>query len=155
MLASFSVDLAYPTPDAKSNSKTAVVFVYCRYMDGCTAKGIISTFVRQLLEAYPFVYGILKPTFEKARTRQSELGMEDVLGILRSILAHFDKTQAVVDGLDEVTDDEKAVLLEALSGLQLDLLIFSRPLDLFVDMLLTPTIMPVVSPRPGCATLHP
>lgn len=133
-LASLSVDYVIPS-DENISAGTGDAFVYCRYLDKCTARGVLSTIVRQLLEAHPLVHSALKPTYERHRIRQTQPSLYEIVALLKVILPRFARVRAVIDALDEVVDEEKSKLLEALAALPIQLLIFSRPLDLFKDAL--------------------
>jgi len=116
-----------------SSDPTAVLTcVYCRYDEECTALDLLCSMIRQIIENHPnTVYAAAKPTYEDHRLKKSSLTMETAISLYASLLALFSTRIAVVDGLDEISNTEKTVLLGALKSLPLQLLIFSRPLPLF------------------------
>ena len=68
--------------------------------------------------------------------RQACLKEGDAIQVLRNILCLF-KTPVIciVDGLDEMLDEERDKTLMHLSTLPIKLLIFSRPMNIFLERL--------------------
>ena len=88
--------------------------------------------IRQLIENHSdAVYTTVKPIYEDHRLKKSALPTETATSLYASLLLLFRTQFAVIDGLDEISNTEKAVFLCALKSLPLKLLIFSRPLPLF------------------------
>lgn len=105
-------------------------------MDNCTTSSIFLTFIRQLLELQTdAIYPILLPTYSEHRTNQTKPTEAEAIQLLKVLLPLFSMTQAVIDGLDEITDDERAKFLTNLSSLPIHSVILSRPLDLYIDLL--------------------
>mgnify|MGYP007051645323 CR=1 FL=1 len=92
--------------------------------------------VRQVLEDNPEnVFPAVEPTFDSHSLKDEALLTKDAARLLGSVLGKLPRMRIVLDGLDEIADGEKCALLEVLTALPIQLLIFSRPLPLFEHML--------------------
>lgn len=121
-----------------------VVYVYCRYVDKCTARDVLCSFLEQLVIRHPAVYQLLKPSYDEHRARQTRLSESEATEIIERALTVVNDSLAIIDGLDEVADEEKVKLLTILSNFpQIRLLIFSRPLELFTELLPSAKILPL------------
>ena len=98
-------------------------------MDNCTVGGILRSLIRQILENHSTKVGIVKPMYKAHSARQAALTEQDALKMLVSLVKSLKRTQVVIDGLDEVSDEGRVGLLRALASVPAQLLIFSRPLE--------------------------
>jgi hypothetical protein len=96
-------------------------------------------FIRQLLEARPAkVRPVLQPIYRHHELRQACLKERDAVQLLRTILCRFnDSVICIVDGLDEILDEERDKTLMHLADLPVKLLIFSRPMNIFLERIPT------------------
>ena len=120
---------------AKANTKTLVAFAYCRYTDPLPVRAIIAAIIRQILEDYPSTSGFVKPLYDKHELRNTRPTESELLEVLTAIFRSdlFDQRFLSVDGLDEATSDTQFDILDAISGLPINVLFTSRPLPLLKD----------------------
>ncbi|KAJ3526142.1 hypothetical protein NMY22_g10290 [Coprinellus aureogranulatus] len=145
VLASSSIEHTRMSSTEMGPSNSPVVYVYCRYVDRCTARDVLCSFLEQLVISYPAVYTLLRPSYDTHRARQTKLSESEAVQGLADALSLFNESFGIVDGLDEVADEEKVKLLTILSDLPIKLLIFSRPLELFVELLPSATFLPLLT----------
>ena len=108
------------------------VYAFCRVDQRCTAQDVLFSIVKQALENLPsVVYPTAKPTYDEHVLKSMKLEREEAADLFASIAKLFAHTYLVIDGLDEIEDEEKTLLLELLAPLEVCLLIFSKPLPLF------------------------
>ena len=125
-------------------SKPVVIFAYCRYMDDPTALHVLRSLLHQLLTSYAdLTLPILKAECKKFSTQKASLLLSDAVKILQSVLQQSGTTWVIIDGLDEIVGNEKTTLLKALDQLPAQLLVTSRPLELFVQYLSSPVFLRV------------
>jgi hypothetical protein len=77
----------------------------------------------------------MKPIFDQHIPRQTKLTESEAAETLQVIIPLFERIQAVVDGLDELLDDEKVKFLALLKHLPIQVLIFSRPMVGYMELL--------------------
>ncbi|KAJ3527065.1 hypothetical protein NMY22_g9920 [Coprinellus aureogranulatus] len=133
VLASHSVDRLGVV--CRSQQQACLVFVYCRYIDNCSTVDVLGTFLRQLTEDHDGALLITSQVYQYHQRHQTTLTEAEATEVLKSILAAFSKVYLVVDGLDEILDNQKMNVLGQLKGLAAHLLIFSRPMEAFSDVL--------------------
>lgn len=109
--------------------KIALAFAYCRYTSPMPVQQILSALIRQLLERYPFLLPLVQPLYEEHRREKTKPSKNQLLDLLRDISKIFDTLYCVLDGLDEATEDDQFMLLDALSSVKANFFITSRPLE--------------------------
>ncbi|RXW19484.1 hypothetical protein EST38_g6375 [Candolleomyces aberdarensis] len=111
-----------------------VIFAYCRYSEKYSATQIFSSLVKQFLQLdqstsmqYISQY-LLSREKEESRPTNKQL-----LQVLSSIAATYERVFIVLDGLDEAGESDRQQLLDGLNSLpsNMHLLIMSRPLMSF------------------------
>ena len=112
-----------------------MAFAYCRYTDPLPVRAIIAAIIRQILEDYPSTIGFVKPLYEKHELRETRPTESELLEVLTAVFSSdlFDKRFLSVDGLDEAASNTQFDILDALSGLPINVLFTSRPLPLLKD----------------------
>jgi hypothetical protein len=111
------------------------VYAYLRYSEERRHRDIIAAFVAQLVETRDIAFAHLKPKYLRAKVSGNPLTEREVIQVMEGLANMFAKLFVVVDGLDEVDDGTKEDLLQSLPSLGGNLLIASRPLDLFKGLL--------------------
>ena len=110
----------------------AIAFAFIRYNDRHTLRDILSSLLAQLVEgndtACTLVHSLYSQTVAKVGV---ELLESDMAGALKRITKALGMVYIVLDGMDEANDQVKDRLLEALVTSGANLLILSRPLDLY------------------------
>ena len=112
-----------------------MVYAYLRYSEKRRHRDIIASFVAQLVESRGIALAHLKPRYNRAKVSGNPLTEREVIQVMRELANLFAKLFVVVDGLDEVDDGTKEDLLQSLPSFSGNLLIASRPLDLFKELL--------------------
>jgi len=113
-------------------------------MDDPTALHVLRSLLHQLLTSYAdLTLPILKAECKKFSTQKASLLLSDAVKILQSVLQQSGTTWVIIDGLDEIVGNEKTTLLKALDQLPAQLLVTSRPLELFVQYLSSPVFLRV------------
>ncbi|KAF6749763.1 hypothetical protein DFP72DRAFT_912652 [Ephemerocybe angulata] len=110
-----------------------IVGAYVRYAERQSTRDIFAGLLSQLIEDHSCVYSYLRHTHtQRKRAALTEAGM---IKAFQDIVRLFAKVFLVIDGLDEAEDNVKEVLLRLLPSLGANVLITSRPLDLYVHHL--------------------
>ena len=127
------------------NSPTMVVaYAYCSFEMGCTAEGILRDIIHQLLVQQPELLSVVKGHYSKHRLQRTGLSFAKVITILGSIVGAIGNAHIVVDGLDEIGEEqERTMLLQELEKLPARVLIFSRLLKIHSTHLPSATIFPI------------
>jgi len=122
----------------------AVACAYCRFDNDCKAESILRGFVHQFLAQSPKLPPLVHKYYKKDRLERTGPSFTEVTEMLHSLVASFDETHIVVDGLDEISSDkERIALLHELERLPARTLIFSRPLDLHLRHLSSATVLSI------------
>ncbi|KAF6753495.1 hypothetical protein DFP72DRAFT_849122 [Ephemerocybe angulata] len=111
----------------------SVVYAYLRYSERRTYHQILASLLSQLVESHDVAYRHVAPICRRAQRTKEKITEPEMIQALRETCRALTKVFIVVDGLDEVDDDIKEALLETLPSLGANLMIVSRPLDLFTS----------------------
>ncbi|KAF5328527.1 hypothetical protein D9611_014368 [Ephemerocybe angulata] len=111
----------------------SVVYAYLRYSERRTYHQILASLLSQLVESHDVAYRHVAPICRRAQRTKEKITEPEMIQGLREACRALTKVFIVVDGLDEVDDDIKEALLETLPSLGANLMIVSRPLDLFTS----------------------
>jgi hypothetical protein len=103
--------------------------MYLRYSEKRTLAEVFLTLLDQLLDHDAAVVKIAPGYHEKLRRRTGCTSERDTLRFLKEALSCMIKVFAVIDGLDEAAAEVRDGLLQALPSTDINILIFSRPLD--------------------------
>ncbi|KAF5340621.1 hypothetical protein D9611_007364 [Ephemerocybe angulata] len=113
----------------KDHQDVATVFTLIQYDDRLETRDILASFLTQLLEERNLIQGLME--FEYNSSKAIPLNVQEMSGVLRRVMKPLSKLFVVIDGLDEAADDVKDELLDELGSLQANILLTSRPMDLF------------------------
>ncbi|KAJ3500680.1 hypothetical protein NMY22_g19181 [Coprinellus aureogranulatus] len=133
ILASQSID--YLSPLQGSQTRTGLAYIYCRYTEQCSSRDILCTFLRQLVETHELARDEIRPVFSKNQRYQRALTAQEAASLLFGFTHRLRRIFLIIDGLDEIADKEKSEILARLQEIPVHLLIFSRPMDLFQELL--------------------
>ncbi|KAJ3502542.1 hypothetical protein NMY22_g18549 [Coprinellus aureogranulatus] len=122
------------------NSRKVVVYAYLRYDEQLNARDVFVALLDQLLVRDEAVVKIAPSYLEKKKDRD-EYTLKEVVHVLGEVVSCLDQVYAVIDGLDEASSEVKNELVHKLPPMNVNLLIFSRPLQLYLDC--TPTALQV------------
>ncbi|KAJ3542724.1 hypothetical protein NMY22_g3407 [Coprinellus aureogranulatus] len=131
ILASIAVEhLEMAAGDSKC---TAVAFAFIRYSEKRTLRDILSSLLCQLVEGNDTACTVAWSFYSKATAKTGAQFLEsDMVATLLKIIQVLDMVYFLIDGLDEASDELKDSLLEFLAASGANILLLSRPLDLFV-----------------------
>ncbi|KAJ3524823.1 hypothetical protein NMY22_g10837 [Coprinellus aureogranulatus] len=112
----------------------AIAFAFIRYSEKLTLRDILSSLLSQLVEENDTAYFVVWSFYRRATAKTGSQFLESEMeAALRELVRGLGKVYVVIDGLDEASDELKDALLEVLAASGANILILSRPLDLFVD----------------------
>jgi len=127
-----------------SCSSVVVIGAYCRFDTQYGAESVLRGFIHQLLAQRPGLLPLVRKYYDERRLQRAGPQYRDVIQILNILVASLDGAHIVVDGLDELANDnEKTTLLQELQKLPARILIFSRPLELHLEHLPSATIFSI------------
>jgi hypothetical protein len=108
----------------------AVVCIYCNYkvQSQQTAPALVASLLKQLAECHPAVYTNVMTLYDSCKVQQIRPGLQQLVEALQSAIGMFSEVFAVVDALDECSDETLAGLLKELRSLSkiTSLLVTSR-----------------------------
>ncbi|KAF5340588.1 hypothetical protein D9611_007402 [Ephemerocybe angulata] len=107
----------------------AVICAFIRYTERLSTVDILSGLLRQLVSDHPCAYRHMEHIY--VRNKGRELREQGLVKALRGIVGLLSKAFILIDGLDEAEDAAKDVLLHVLPSLGANVLIMSRPLELY------------------------
>ena len=109
-----------------------VAFAYCQYKDNCSAQGILCGLLNQVLLQRPEALPVIEELYTQYSIQGNCPSIPDASRTLKTILGLLDLKHIVIDGLDEIHEEEQRLsLLDELRKISAPVLIFSRPLNLF------------------------
>lgn len=129
-----------------SKDKTiGIAFVYCNFQrqNDQTAKELVASLLKQLLQSLPVMPESIKLLYERHRTKGSPPSLEDVSSNLLSTAKLFSRVFIIIDALDEcrTTDGTQTEFLEEIFKLQLhsntNVFVTSRPIPEVKDQFQT------------------
>ncbi|KAF6741458.1 hypothetical protein DFP72DRAFT_1083911 [Ephemerocybe angulata] len=107
----------------------AVICAFIRYTERLSTVDVLSGLLRQLVSDHPCAYRHMEHIY--VRNKGRELREQGLVKTLREIVGLLSKAFILIDGLDEAEDAAKDGLLHVLPSLGANVLIMSRPLDLY------------------------
>ena len=115
-----------------STPRIATLFAYCRYSDHSTAADLIRGLIVQLLNEAPQSVTPIKELYDTHQRQKTTPTLSQTSAALRKALKLVERTQILIDGLDELDKEEEiGSLLDELSTFPAQVLIFSRRMELF------------------------
>ncbi|KAF5340349.1 hypothetical protein D9611_007920 [Ephemerocybe angulata] len=107
----------------------AIVGAYIRYTEKLPLRDIFAGLLTQLVEDHPCAFHYMRHLY--IRKQREDLNAMEMVKALQHIVSMLLKVFLLVDGLDEADDLVRDELLQALPLLGANVLITSRPLDLY------------------------
>ncbi|VZH93263.1 unnamed protein product [Fusarium fujikuroi] len=106
-----------------SDKTVGIAYVYCNFQrqNDQTAKDLLASLLKPLLQSLPAMPDSVKPLYEQHRTKESPPSLEDVSSNLLSTAKLFSRVFIIIDALDEcrATDGTRTKFLEEIFKLQL------------------------------------
>lgn len=115
----------------------AVLVIYCGYHDpkSQSIDNLVASLIKQILQLRPNVSKELRDLHQIHSRNGIFPSLEVLTGIIRSEISAFDNCFIIIDGLDEILDESKRLLLlETLMYDKVNLMVTSRPLDSIRDI---------------------
>ncbi|KAF5340622.1 hypothetical protein D9611_007365 [Ephemerocybe angulata] len=113
----------------KNREDVAIVFILLQYDNRLNTRDIFASFLTQLLEECHLIQGLID--YEYNSSKAIPLNVQEMATVLRKVVKPLSKLFVVIDGLDEAANDVKDELLDELGSLPANILLTSRPMDLF------------------------
>ncbi|KAF6741454.1 hypothetical protein DFP72DRAFT_268468 [Ephemerocybe angulata] len=107
----------------------AVVCAFIRYTEQPTARDITAGLIRQLIGSHLCARRHMENLY--IQNQKMELSERELVKALHQIVGLLSKVFIIIDGLDEAEDAVKDALLRTLPTLGANVLIMSRPLELY------------------------
>lgn len=107
----------------------AIVCAFIRYTEQLSTRDIFAGLLSQLIDEHPCACNHMERVY--VQSKKLEFREQDLLKALREVVMLLSKVFILIDGLDEASDTVKNALLHALPSIGANVLITSRPLDLF------------------------
>lgn len=110
----------------------AIAFAFLRYTEPHTSLEVLSALLSQFAEAHDGACATIRRVYDRIIAKKgAKLKESDMISIFRDIVSSLSKVYVVLDGLDEASDELKNRLLRTLVSSGVNLLILSRPLEIF------------------------
>ncbi|KAF6754069.1 hypothetical protein DFP72DRAFT_900301 [Ephemerocybe angulata] len=107
----------------------AIICAFIRYTEKLSICDILVGLLRQLVVRHPCASRHMECVY--TRNQKMELREQGLVKALQDIIGLLSKVFIIIDGLDEAEDAVKDALLRSLPTLGANILIMSRPLELF------------------------
>ncbi|PSN61088.1 hypothetical protein BS50DRAFT_652779 [Corynespora cassiicola Philippines] len=117
MMAAIAVDHLQSTVQAHD---VGVVYAYCNYKGRAdqTASSLLAAMLKQLVQDQPSMAEPLYSMHNHHEIQKTRPSLEEILGALQSVLAHYQRVYVVIDALDECVHDVRDELLSKLRHVQ-------------------------------------
>lgn len=103
----------------ESHGDIMVAYIYCRYQShNQSASQLFGSILRSLIRQSPRIPAEIDKLFEKYNSIGLTLPSHEVMTAITTVLAAAHSKYIVIDALDELEDDDRAILLQRLLGLQ-------------------------------------
>ncbi|TFK21252.1 hypothetical protein FA15DRAFT_672753 [Coprinopsis marcescibilis] len=131
-----SIIINHLTQKAKASKRICVAYAFSRCTDLFTCRQVLGGLLRQVVQDHPLTLSYVRPMYERHLRRGTRPSQREVLEVLRDIFESdlFDEKFCTLDGLDEALTDTQVDILDALSELPVNVLVMSRPLPLFKEL---------------------
>jgi hypothetical protein len=100
MMAAITVDYLQ---NAILTTDIGVAYLYCNYkrQSEQTAPNLVAAIIKQLVQDRPSIAQFLSILYDRHRVRRTRPPLEELLSILKSVLANYSRVYVVLDALDE------------------------------------------------------
>lgn len=115
----------------------AVLIIYCGYNEtkSQSIDNLVAALIKQVLQQRPDVSKELKESWQQHSRTQVFPSLEKLTKMFRAEISKFDDCYIIIDGLDEILDETKRLLLlETLIHGQIKVMILSRPLESILEL---------------------
>ncbi|KAH6903896.1 hypothetical protein BKA70DRAFT_1432862 [Coprinopsis sp. MPI-PUGE-AT-0042] len=130
ILASIVTNYLEQLEEEAAGGSICVAYVYVRYSEPLAARDILESLVRQIIERHVDLVPAAETLYGKHKRERTRPGQQDLLRLL-SRFTELGKTLFfVIDAVDEMPSEERAVTLGLLASLDARLFVTSRPLPL-------------------------
>ncbi|KAH6906597.1 hypothetical protein BKA70DRAFT_1105281 [Coprinopsis sp. MPI-PUGE-AT-0042] len=105
-----------------------VAYVYIRYSEPLSVQAILQSLVQQILERHADVAPLVESLYIRHQHERTKPSQQELVALISDFTRHGKTIFIVLDALDELSPDERRVLVELLSSTEVKLFITSRPL---------------------------
>lgn len=118
-----------------------IAYVYLRYSEKRRHLDILKAFIAQLVKRCKIAFALLKPKCEDSIEHFKTFTESNAIETMKELSSVLQKLFLLVDGVDEVDEKTKEDLLVSLPSFGCNILIASRPLELYQEFV--PDTVPV------------
>lgn len=117
MMAAITVDHLQKTVQAQD---VGIAYIYCNYKARTdqTATNLLAAILKQLVQDRLSLTKSLSSLHDQHTIQKTRPSLDEIIGVLRSVLAHYSMVYIVVDALDECIERNRDELLDSLRNLQ-------------------------------------
>lgn len=120
--------------ELRRDGSVGVLMLYCSYNDPVaqSVDALISTLIKQVIQEHPLIDQNLEDMHAGHYRKETRPSLQELKKVLGKVLSQYDKAYIVVDGLDELLEEDRRIeLLECLRSLQgkVSIMVTSRPLS--------------------------
>ncbi|KAJ7117118.1 ankyrin repeat-containing domain protein [Mycena epipterygia] len=108
------------------NIGVACIYLNYKEAESQTPQNLLGSLWRQLVLGKP-IPAVVHALYEKHREQNTRLPLDEVCTILTSSLTSYSKAYLIVDAVDEYPEERRAMLLEALGAIGVNVMLTSRP----------------------------
>jgi hypothetical protein len=108
-------------------------------------RDILAALLRQLLERHPHLLPLVEPMYTQHELEMTKPSQRELLHLLGHLSKQFKVSFFVLDGIDEAPPDSQFELLDAISSIQANFFMTSRPLGQLQQALQNATFFEVTA----------
>ncbi|KAH6874828.1 ankyrin repeat-containing domain protein [Coprinopsis sp. MPI-PUGE-AT-0042] len=106
-----------------------VAYVYLRYSEPLDIRDILESLVKQIVERHIDLIPLIEVLYARHKQEGTKPSQQDLLEVLEGFIRHGKTLFFVLDTLDEMLAEDRALLLRLLASLNAKIFITSRPLE--------------------------
>ncbi|KAF8963113.1 ankyrin repeat-containing domain protein [Flammula alnicola] len=119
-----------------SSHDVAVIISYCHYTNQYSVEDLLSSFIKQLLEHHDAVFSDVQSFYDAHKRDATRPTRRELRELFQKLCSHLKAVHISIDALDEVSDDTKYDILDAVASFsRANVFLASRPLDAFEHLL--------------------
>ncbi|KAH6879709.1 hypothetical protein BKA70DRAFT_1576154 [Coprinopsis sp. MPI-PUGE-AT-0042] len=111
-----------------SGGVICVAFAYLRYSEPLAIKDILESLVKQIVERHTDLVPLIEALYARHKHERTKPSQQDLMEVLEGFVRYGKTLFFILDALDEMRAEDRAILLRLLVSLDAKLFITSRPL---------------------------
>ncbi|KAH6892852.1 hypothetical protein BKA70DRAFT_1201172 [Coprinopsis sp. MPI-PUGE-AT-0042] len=112
-----------------SGGAICIAYVYLRYSEPLAIRDILESLVKQIVERHDDLIPFIEALYARHKKEGTKPSQDELREVLETFIWLGKTLFFVLDGFDEMRDDDRAILLKLLVSLDAKFLITSRPLE--------------------------